>query len=105
MSTFYPTAPATRSLHLTALKKATYRVGHGHVICTLYHTRCHSTAHPALVPEYALGMRGSCGTCLYFLGADVAQAKAAFELVVKHTVTPCTLGDVLADLAMAEMLS
>ena len=36
------------------------------------------------------------------LGADFARAAALFDLLLRHLVTPCTLCDVLEDIALTQ---
>lgn len=86
-------------VRLTPVARAAYRVGKGRVTCTLYTVTAHRDAAAATKKGYALGMRGFGARCLCRLGRDTARAVETFRLVVRNTVTPCTLRDVLEDLA------
>ena len=44
-------------------------------------------------------MEGFGSRRLYRIGTDPTRAMTLFELLVGNTVTPCTLGEILADLS------
>ncbi len=67
-----------------------YRVGEEQVICRLYrmtHTRV----------EYQVEMEGFGMTASSTLGGDRSAARSIYDALVRHTVTPCALEDVLED--------
>ena len=89
--------PPVPQLSLRLLRKARYNIpAHGPVTCRLW--RMH-TSHPASPRTlYAVELEGLGSRRLRILGPDRLQALSVFRLLVKGTVTPCALADVLAEI-------
>lgn len=47
--------------------------------------------------EWVIGLTGRIERCFCPVGTDAAEAERLFALVVKYTVSPCTLRDVIED--------
>lgn len=85
-------------IRLRPLKTSRYTIpGVGCVMCTLWLLSFEppSDARP---PTHALGMKGLGYRRLVILGRDGKRARAVHALLVRHTVTPCALRDVLEEL-------
>ncbi len=84
-------------LLMRSMQKSHYLIpGFGVVRCTLWcliplPRRSHCP------PAYAVGMAGPGGRRLMTLGRNEAKACALYALLVRHTVTPCALRDVLEE--------
>ena len=94
-----PTSPTRLPrLLLQQLEEKHYSIpSHGEVICRLWRLRsdpCRSDS-PAV---YAVGMDGLGYRRLYCLGRDEARAREVFVLLVRKTVTPCVLKEILDEL-------
>ena len=72
--------------------------GYGWVRCTLW-LLLPARPHPCPKPMYAVGMEGLGFRRLRTLGRDGAKARTTYALLVRNTVTPCALGDVLEEWA------
>lgn len=91
----------TPAYRLTArlLQRRAYSIpAHGRVHCSLW-LLIPTPQRAGVSAVYAVGMEGFGARRLYRIGTDLARATALFELLVKNTVTPCTLGEILADLS------
>lgn len=56
-------------------------------------------------PTYAVEMRGQGLARTYCIGQDASRAEEIFELLTRHTVTPCALLDVLEELMEEDVTS
>lgn len=56
-------------------------------------------------PTYAVEMRGQGLARTYCIGQNAARAEEIFELLTRHTVTPCALLDVLEELLEEDVTS
>ena len=70
-----------------------YRVGEEWVVCRLYHVL---GVNP-LQAKYRLEMEGMGTSASTMLGHDRDTARAFYDTLVRNTVTPCALNDVLED--------
>lgn len=89
----------SRVAHLTLwlLAKKLYLIpAHGYVLCRLWRLRPDPLrmTQPAV---YAVGMEGLGYRRLCCIGTDEDRAREIFDLLVRNTVTPCALGDVLEE--------
>ena len=90
--------PAYR-LTARLLQKRAYSIpAHGRVCCTLW-LLIPSPHRADISSVYAVGMEGLGTRRLYRIGTDPSRATDLFELLVRNTVTPCTLGEILTDLS------
>lgn len=55
-------------------------------------------AHKDASPQYAVELAGLGQRRMHPVGSDLRRAEAIVSLLARHTVTPCTLRDVLEDL-------
>ena len=86
-------APPVPQLTLRLIRKALYPIPHhGPVTCRLW--QMHAADAP---PLYAVDLQGLGTRRLCILGPDQTRAHAVFHLLVKGTVTPCALADVLEE--------
>lgn len=93
------TSPLTTDhrIWLRVVQKSHYRVGTARVTCTLYRVR-----QGRRTVGYALRATDNHGQYLYPVGRSHASAQALFAMIVRHAVAPCTLGDILADMAASK---
>lgn len=70
-----------------------YRVGEERVVCRLYHVL---GVNP-FQAKYRLEMEGMDTSASSMLGSDREAARAFYDALVRNTVTPCALEDVLED--------
>lgn len=84
------------TMHL--LRQSMYTVGGGMVIARLWRMSPDSSACSDRA-TYAVGLEGFGGRSLCRVGQDAARAEEVYMLLVRHTVTPCTLQDVMEDMA------
>jgi len=90
------TSPRPRLL-MRSMQRAHYSIpGFGVVRCTLW-CLIPLPRRPHCPPAYAVGMEGPGGRRLMTLGSNQAKARARYALLVRHTVTPCALRDVLEE--------
>lgn len=83
-------------LVLRKLEESRYRIpGHGKIVCRLWRMEASSANCPSV---YAVEMKGMGYSRMYTVGEDTAHAKRVYNLLVRHTVTPCALCDVLEEL-------
>lgn len=69
---------------------------HGRVLCRLWHVEISPTDNwPAV---YAVEMKGLGLRRMYIIGNDAARARRLYAMLVRNTVTPCALRDVLEEL-------
>ncbi len=88
--------PPTR-LILRKLTEARYTIpGHGEIHCRLWCMEVGAVVHRP--PVYAVEMKNTGCSRMYVLGEDTVRAERIFRLLVRHTVTPCTLCDVLEEM-------
>ena len=91
--------PSVYRLTVRLLQRRTYSIpAHGRVSCSLWLLRP-TPQRTDVSAVYALGMEGFGSRRLYRIGTDPTRAMTLFELLVRNTVTPCTLGEILADLS------
>lgn len=95
-----------RTWRFTALRDCTYPVGNRTVYCILYRIDCPPAAGgipqaDASPVRYAIGMDSGREQALCLLNRALHPAERVFELLIRHAVTPCTLSDVLEDMAPA----
>lgn len=91
--------PSQLKLTLCRLRSNSYPIpGFGPVRATLWQLPANPTdpAHPH--PTYAISLRGLGTRSLCPLGADRARAEEIFALIVRNTVTPVALREVLEEL-------
>ena len=91
-------AARTEETRVLMLEHA-YRVGDGRVTCRLYRrSHCASlhraSPHPAV---FELEMEGFSECRHAAVGEDPSIARAIYDALVRNTVTPCALEDVLED--------
>lgn len=83
-------------LLLCLLAREVYEIpAHGFVCCRLWRMRTASAE--GLPATYAIGLKGLASRRLCIVGQDAAAARRLFRLMVRHTVTPCALCDVLEE--------
>ena len=89
--------PIRARLILHKMSESRYEIpGHGRVLCRLW--RMEGT-HPRLHPSvYAVEMGGMGERRFCLIGREEETARRIFALLVRHTVTPCGLRDVLEEL-------
>lgn len=83
------------SLQFEAVRTASYTTGATGVTCTLYRV---SGREGDTVEGYAIGMYADGCHYVYTLEGNAARVHDIFSCVVRNTVSPCTLGDVLEDM-------
>ncbi len=89
--------PPVPQLSLRLLRKARYRIPrYGPVNCRLWRMHVPNTVSPRTL--YAVELKGLGSRRFQILGPDETQALAVFQLLVKGTVTPCALQDILNEL-------
>ena len=95
-SALSPASPPRLTLRL--LQRRTYAVkGCGWILCRLW-ALCPDPRCGDRPTVYAVGMDGGGMRRLYRVGRDATEARRIFGLLVRHTVTPVALGDVLEEL-------
>lgn len=88
--------PSRPCLILCKLSESRYAVGNlGWVVCRLWRMDTSLGGSPS---SYAIELRGMGSCILRLIGGDKVRARRVFALVVRHTVTPCALRDVLEEL-------
>ena len=92
--------PIQTRLILCRLRVCRYRIpAHGEVVCRLWRMTVSPTVrHNTVYPVYAVEMKGMGQRRMYTVGSEEAYARRLFELLVRHTVTPCALHDVLEEM-------
>ena len=92
-----PVPPPPR-LTLRLLQRRAYAVkGCGWIFCRLW-ALCPDPRRGNRPTVYAVGMDGGGMRRLYRVGHDETEARRIFGLLVRHTVTPIGLRDVLEEL-------
>ena len=76
------------------LLEHTYCVGDGLVTCRLYRTASDSASRPE---GYEVRMEGFYTRAFAMLGCDRSAARVLYDTLVRNTVTPCALQDVMED--------
>ena len=90
-----PKHPVPR-LVLRCLRERHYEIpGFGSVRCRLW---CMDSHPPREAATYAVGMDGLGYRRLYCLGEELAFAESVFDRLVRHTVTPFVLGEILEEM-------
>lgn len=85
----------TKSGESFLLLEHTYCVGDGLVTCRLYRTASDSVNRPEL---YEVRLEGFRMRAFASLGHDRSAARVVYDTLVRNTVTPCALQDVMEDL-------
>lgn len=87
-----------RALSFRLMRKTAYTIPQmGVVVCRLWRISPRGTAVP-YAPQYALELAGLGQRRMRSVGKDLRRAEEIAALLEKHTVTPCSLFDVLEDL-------
>ena len=93
-----PGRQALPRLTMTRMRQTAYPVGDlGQVVCRLWRMTPDSRRTDGS-PTYALELRGLGMARMYRVGQNGARARELFELMVRYTVTPCGMADVLEEL-------
>ena len=94
----YTAAPAPLPpSNMHCLRQAAYAIPDwGQVVCLLWEEIPPSEEDTA--ESFVLDMQGPDSTARYRLDLSRARAEEIFTLLVRHTVTPCGLADVLEEL-------
>ena len=90
---------ATHTLSFRLIQEASYPIPQvGAVACRLWRVVPRSaSSRPS--PQYAIELCGMGQRRMRLIGRDPLRAREIAALLVRHRVTPCTLFDVLEDLA------
>lgn len=89
--------PLRARLTLHKISESRYLIPeHGWVVCRLWRMEGN---HPRLHPSvYAVEMKGMGERRFCLIGREGISARRIFALLIRHTVTPCALRDVLEEL-------
>lgn len=92
--------PTCSRLILRKLRVCRYRIpAHGEVVCRLWRMEASpADRYPSAHPVYAVELRGMGQRRMLTVGTEEPRARRLFALLVRHTVTPCALLDVLEEL-------
>lgn len=89
--------PPRARLTLHKISESRYRISDlGWVVCRLW--RLDNPPESQRPSGYAVELRGLGSRRFRLIGGDVLRARRIFALLVRHTVTPCALCDVLEEL-------
>ena len=89
--------PPRARLILHKISESRYRISDlGWVVCRLW--RLDNPPESQRPSGYAVELRGLGSRRFRLIGGDVLRARRIFALLVRHTVTPCGLCDVLEEL-------
>lgn len=91
-------APDTPKLTMTLLRETAYPIPDWDEVAARLWRMEPDPRRIEAQPTYAVEMRGQGLARMYRVGQDAARAEEIFELLVRHTVTPCALLDVLEEL-------